>query len=71
MEISIDFSQKQLKVLGKRNKERLIPLSNEILNNLSEYLREREQEFPGDDSYLFLTEKGKAFYDKQIKLFFN
>lgn len=63
---SIDFSQKHLKVLGKRNRERLIPLSDELIKNLLKYREERREAFPDDFTYLFLTEKGKPFYDKLV-----
>ncbi|MGB6084579.1 tyrosine-type recombinase/integrase [Moheibacter sp.] len=63
---SVDFSQKHLKVLGKRNRERLIPLSDKLLKNLLKYLEERREVFPNDSTFLFLTEKGKPFYDKLV-----
>lgn len=62
----IDFSQKQLKVVGKRNKERLIPLSDLLLKSLTEYLELIESPVSQSDSLLFLTEKGKPFYDKFV-----
>ena len=34
----IDFNNNYIKVLGKRNKERLIPLSNNITNKLKKYV---------------------------------
>jgi integrase/recombinase XerC len=37
----IDFHQSALKVLGKRNKERLIPFSNKFADLLKNYLREK------------------------------
>ena len=40
---SINLSEKQLKVLGKRNKERLIPLLPIIIENLAQYLKFREK----------------------------
>lgn len=39
---SIDFSNKMIKVLGKRNKERLIPLVDKTLSLLKEYIIQRE-----------------------------
>lgn len=62
----IDFSQKQMKVLGKRNKERLLPVGDQLLEGLSNYLEERAIEFPESGDTLFLTVKGKAFYDKLV-----
>ena len=38
----IDFSTNLLKVLGKRNKERLIPIINELRENLLKYVNLRE-----------------------------
>lgn len=62
----VDFAQKQLKVLGKRNKERIIPLSEELLENIKHYLEFRNRIFIDGEKNLFLTEKGKAFYDKLV-----
>ncbi len=62
----IDFAQRQIKVLGKRNKERIIPLSDKLLKTLTEYLEIRSNLFPYGNSFLFLTEKGKPFYDKLV-----
>ncbi|HLV23953.1 MAG TPA: tyrosine-type recombinase/integrase [Moheibacter sp.] len=62
----IDFFQKNLKVLGKRNKERLIPLSDSLLNELKAFIEERDLIFKEMGSFLFLTDKGKPFYDKLV-----
>ena len=62
----IDFFQKSLKVLGKRNKERLIPLSDSLLKELKAFIEERNLMFKEMDSFLFLTDKGKPFYDKLV-----
>lgn len=52
----IDFYRGSLRVLGKRNKERIIPLHPEVVDWLKEYLRG----YGG--VYLFETEKGEALY---------
>lgn len=77
----VDFSMKNIRVLGKRNKERLIPLSDSLLSVLREYLTIRERFMtetiresaagegaPESDftSALFLTEKAKPLYDKFV-----
>lgn len=62
----VDFEQKQIKVLGKRNKERLIPMGEALLSLMANYLKERALRFPDSNSEIFLTEKGKAFYDKLV-----
>ena len=64
---SIDFPQNQLKVLGKGNKERIIPLGRKIQKELENYLEIRNQ-YWGDNSIqtLFLTDKGKSLYPKLV-----
>ena len=62
----VDIVQKQIKVLGKRKKERFIPLSDSLLTKIQEYLTIRDGQFSKEESFLFLTEKGKAFYDKLV-----
>uniref|UniRef100_UPI0039A57B45 site-specific tyrosine recombinase/integron integrase n=1 Tax=Ornithobacterium rhinotracheale TaxID=28251 RepID=UPI0039A57B45 len=60
----VDFEQKQIKVLGKRNKERIIPLRNELLQNLSTFIR--KSPFAQSGGALFTTEKGKRIYPKLV-----
>lgn len=57
------FDQHVLKVLGKRNKERLVPLLPDTIHRLSRYISVREQ-LPKivDSDFLFLTKKGKKIY---------
>ena len=56
---AVDFSNKTIKVLGKRNKERIIPVLEIVLNQMRLYLKEREGLFFVKDSeYFFLTKKG-------------
>ncbi|HAB27664.1 MAG TPA: integrase, partial [Xanthomarina gelatinilytica] len=55
----IDFSNKTLKVLGKRNKERYVPLLNMVMKSLNVYLGFRNQlENITDKEVLFLTKNG-------------
>ncbi|GAO29594.1 integrase, site-specific recombinase [Geofilum rubicundum JCM 15548] len=56
-----------IKVLGKRNKERLIPLTNESVSQFNTYNEARSAFFEADDSpYLFLTSKGEPIYHKLV-----
>ncbi|MFK7772759.1 MAG: tyrosine-type recombinase/integrase [Saprospiraceae bacterium] len=63
----LDFFNDQVKVLGKGNKERLIPFARPLANRLKNYLEIRNDEFElsATDS-LFLTEKGKKMYPKLV-----
>ena len=58
----IDFSTNVIKVLGKRNKERLIPLTIELRQKIGAYLKLRAELPYKDNSYLLLTNKGKKLY---------
>jgi len=66
---SIDFSLGHIKVLGKRNKERLIPMTNHLKTVLREYLAYKVNYFPdNDNTCLFLTSKGKKVSIKLVYL---
>lgn len=55
---AIDFHKKEMKVLGKGNKMRIIPFSNQISEGFQLYIEERNP-LPGSEKYFFVTEKGK------------
>lgn len=63
---NVDFTEKTIKVLGKRNKERLIPLTNELMKKIDDYLMQRSQLSITDSSYLLLTQKGKKLYPSLV-----
>ena len=58
-ESSVDFSAKTLKVLGKRDKERIIPLENELLNNIKCYFSLKRQKY--DTEFFFIRANGIPF----------
>lgn len=63
-ENQVDFYKKQIKVLGKGNKERLIPVSAEILTLIREYISHKKKRFEKSDVVLLVTHKGKRLYAK-------
>ncbi|GIM50199.1 tyrosine-type recombinase/integrase [Capnocytophaga stomatis] len=68
----LDFSQKQIKVLGKRNKERLIPMLPQIENILEEYLKIREEVAnENSEDFLFLAKNGKKIYPTLVYRIIN
>ena len=61
----IDINNRFIKVLGKGNKERIIPVEAELLNALNQYLAAKEEAFPGNPD-LLLSQKGKKLSTSQI-----
>ena len=63
----VDLGRAQVKVLGKRNKERILPLGGPLVNHLKEYLTFR-QEIPldGAEGRFFVTEKGGKMYPNLV-----
>lgn len=65
----VDFSNGQLKVLGKGNKERIIPVSRELLNDIKAYTTEKATEIEeGITDNLLVNSKGKPLYAKYVYL---
>ena len=60
----VDTSRSQIRVLGKGNKERLIPVSKDLLELIRVYEQEKRKEFGEEGETLLLTEKGKKLYPK-------
>lgn len=64
---SVDFSSLTIKVLGKRNKERLIPIENELAHNIQQYLALKEQE-KGPSEWLFVGARGRQITPQDVYL---
>lgn len=64
---SVDFLNGQLKVTGKRNKERVIPFGEELKVELENYMRLRDRTIPVRTSALFLTTKGERMNCNQVR----
>jgi len=63
----INFSQNQLLVTGKGNKERLVPFGDRLRQTLSAYIGLRNNAFPDVvTKALFLTSKGRPLYPKFV-----
>jgi integrase/recombinase XerC len=70
-ENQVDFSRKQVKVLGKGNKERIIPVTDELLQVIRGYIQYKKKEFEKSDNTLLVTEKGRKMYAKYAYLLVN
>ncbi len=63
----IDFPRSQLKVLGKGNKERIIPLNGELLDRIKAYAQEKNNLFPeANFPNLLLTSRQKPPSARQV-----
>ena len=70
-EKQVDFPRSQIKVLGKGNKERIIPISAELGNSIREYQQLKRKEFETAEEVLLVSEKGKKLYPKYAYLIVN
>ncbi|AOW09448.1 tyrosine-type recombinase/integrase [Flavobacterium gilvum] len=69
---NVNFSSNTLKVLGKRNKERVLPILPIVAEQLSLYIEERSLlETIEDEDYLFLTKKGLKLSDSFVYRLIN
>jgi integrase/recombinase XerC len=55
----IDLSTQQLKVTGKRSKQRIVPFGNELTEELQHYREVRDEQVARQSEAFFLTEKGE------------
>lgn len=64
---NISLSDSYIKVLGKRQKERIIPLLPGVTEDINEYLKQRELILNGkENTYLFITKKGIKLYESLV-----
>ena len=64
----VDLKQNVLKVLGKGNKERIIPIGKEIASAIESYLELKSGLPDADTVFLLVTVKGKKLYPKYVYL---
>ena len=68
----LDLGRGTLKVLGKRNKERILPLLKGMAPRIGRYLEARDAEFPEAASdHFFLTGSGNKVYDTLVYRIIN
>ncbi len=68
----VDFNTNTMKVLGKRNKERLVPLLSSTVLLFKNYYEERKQlAVIADEPFLFLTKAGKKIYETLVYRIIN
>jgi integrase/recombinase XerC len=63
----ISLEESWIKVTGKRDKQRIIPLIRSFGKRLEDYIRVRDDFLTGSDTdWFFITEKGNKLYDKCV-----
>lgn len=62
----VDFGQRQLKVTGKRNKQRIVPFGEELEQALRQFMALRDGQVPKSSDALFLTREGKRMNRAQV-----
>jgi integrase/recombinase XerC len=66
-ESDFSFYEHTVKVLGKGNKERIVPISPQLSAQLKAFLElKRLQQFAPKAAALFVTDKGEALYPKYV-----
>ena len=63
----VDFSNRQLKVTGKRNKQRVIPFGEELLATFRDYMKCRDKEVNLQSDALFVSAKGQRMTSSQVR----
>lgn len=61
----VDFENEKIKVLGKRNKERIIPITTSLSDQIKDYLQSPVYK-EANIEYIFITDKGKKMYPKFV-----
>ena len=64
---AIDWANHAVKVLGKRNKQRIIPLGDELEYTLLIYIRVRDEQVKAGNGALFVTRKGERMSGDQVR----
>jgi integrase/recombinase XerC len=65
-ETDIDSYNSQIKVLGKGNKERIIPIQPQMRSALQEYIALKNQSTTNQSIYLFVNQEGKLLSPSNI-----
>lgn len=65
---SVDFTQGEIRVLGKGNKQRAIPFGDELRTQLQQYISQRNQGWPQRiDNALILNDRGSRITYEQLR----
>jgi integrase/recombinase XerC len=66
-EADINMTQKTVRVTGKGDKERIVPINDTLLNSIQKYLEKKKSKFPDNlTSKLLVTNKALSLYPKLV-----
>ncbi len=68
---NIDFENKSIKFFGKGNKERILPLHDDVINVIEDYLKERDLisiKYKEDENSLFISRHGRRISIRSIQM---
>jgi len=65
-EAHIDSSRGAIKVLGKGNKERILPVSSKLILSIQQYISNKQAIKDVDKTYLLVNAKGRQLYPKYV-----
>jgi integrase/recombinase XerC len=66
-ESDVSFYEKTIKVTGKRNKQRIIPINNSLLNLFEKYINQKKNTFSNSaDTAVIVTDSGTQSYPMMI-----
>jgi integrase/recombinase XerC len=65
---NINFYDATIKVIGKGNKERIVPIINSLCDLIKLYIDERKALVSEEHGFLFVLQNGKQVYDKYVYL---
>lgn len=66
-EMHVSTGNHSIKVLGKGNKERIIPVSKQLMDQLQDYMISKKNNFESfDQLYLLITANGKRLYPRYV-----
>lgn len=63
----VDFVNNQIKVTGKRNKQRIVPFGTELRETLKAYIAKRDEELTRQCDALFVDNKGRRMNYGQVR----
>ena len=66
-DVAVDFDNHQIKVHGKRDKQRIVPFAQEMVTSLKQYLKCRNAELPHLDNAFFVNNRGRRMDAQQVR----